>query len=403
LENSARPLVAWIANSLPPYRLYSFRRIINEIPEIEFWSLFTHGPGKSSATLPWKQEYPAEIRPVAFHSGEPVPTSFRLSVACRDWRKGNRIIQWLKQKRVKAVIVAGYNDLARVHVIHWCGRNGIPCFLVADSNILGDRASGLRAMVKSMLLRGLLRNCMGVMPFGSCGKDYFRRYGVGDERMFLVPCESDFSLFQPSDRTLTERLCQTHGLTAARRRLVYGGRLVDVKRVDLILDAFVSLAPDRPNWDLLIVGDGPLRESLRNRIPSELQGRVIWKGFVEEPAMLADLYRCCDVLVLPSDVEPWGIVITEAAAAGLAIIASDRVGAAYDLVQNGVNGILFPAGQSTPLLDALLKVTDEYKIERFRSASPQIFRQWRATADPIQGVRQALTIAGVIGKKSAGS
>jgi hypothetical protein len=60
LENSARPIVAWIANSLPPYRLYSFRRIVNEIPEIEFWSLFTHGPGKSSANLPWKQEYPAE-------------------------------------------------------------------------------------------------------------------------------------------------------------------------------------------------------------------------------------------------------------------------------------------------------------------------------------------------------
>jgi len=184
---------------------------------------------------------------------------------------------------------------------------------------------------------------------------------------------------------------------------MYGGRLVDVKRVDLLIDAFVSLAPDRPNWDLLIIGDGPLREPLRNRIPIELQGRVIWKGFVEEPTMLADLYRCCDVLVLPSDVEPWGIVITEAAAAGLAIIASDKVGAAYDLVQDGVNGILFPASQSAPLLDALLKVTDDYKIERFRSASPQRFRQWRAMADPIQGVRRALTFAGVIGRESAGS
>jgi len=400
---STKPVVAWVSNSLPPYRLYSFRRIIQEIPEIEFWSLFTHGPGQSSANLPWKQEYQDDIRPVAFHSGDPVPKGFRLSAARREWRKGKRMIQWMKQHKVRAVIVAGYNDLGRVRVIRWCGRNGIPCFLVADSNILGDRASGLRAVMKRVLLRSLLRNCTGVMPCGSCGKDYFRRYGVSDERMFLVPYESDFSLFQRSASAEIERLCLTHGLAVSRKRLVYGGRLVDVKRVDLLIDAFVALAPNRPNWDLLIIGDGPLRESLRDRIPSEFQGRILWKGFVEEPSVLADLYRCCDVLVLPSDVEPWGIVITEAAAAGLAIVASDVVGAAYDLVQRGVNGILFTAGQSALLLEALLEVTDEFKIERFRGASPQIFRQWRAAADPIQGLRRALTFAEVINTESPGS
>jgi glycosyltransferase involved in cell wall biosynthesis len=383
--------------------LHNFRRIIKEIPEIEFFCFFTHGPSQSWADLPWEQEYPADIRPVVFHFGEPYPDGFRLSDARLEWRKGKRMIQWLKQHQARAVIVGGYNDLARIRVIRWCGRKRIPCFISGDSNKLGDRPSGVWAIAKRLLLNNLLRSCAGVMPCGSVGKDYFRSYGVDDERMFLMPYESDFSLFQPSDRTLTERLCQTNGLAAARRRLVFGGRLVDVKRVDLLIDAFVALAPVRPNWDLLIIGDGPLRESLRNRVPSELQGRVIWKGFIEEPAMLADLYRCCDALVLPSDLEPWGIVITEAVAAGLAVVASDVVGAAYDLVQQGVNGILFPAGQSAPLLEALLEVTDEHKIEQFRDASPQIFRQWRAAVDPVQGLRKALTFAGVIDRESAGS
>jgi glycosyltransferase involved in cell wall biosynthesis len=401
MSNESRPVVAWIANSLPPYRLYSFRRIVHEIPEVEFWSLFTHGPGKSSANLQWKQDYPSDIRPVVFHAGEPIPQRFLLSTALLEWRKGKRMIQWLKQHQVRAVIVGGYNDLGKIRVIRWCGRKGIPCFISADSNNLGDPPSGFRAAMKRFLLRSLLHSCAGVMPFGSRGKDYFRRYGVTEHQMFLVPCESDFLLFDGTAVARNEHLCQIYGLEASRKRLVYSGRLVDVKRVDLLIDAFVALTASRPNWDLLIIGDGPLRKPLQNRIPAELQSRVQWKGFVEEPALLADLYRCCDALVLPSDVEPWGIVITEAAAAGLAIVASSVVGAAQDLVQHGVNGILFPVGQSAPLLEALFLVTDEHKIDGFRSASPQIFKRWRTAADPIEGLRQALAFAGVIDKQSA--
>src|SRR5439155_26838233 len=99
------------------------------------------------------------------------------------------------------------------------------------------------------------------------------------------------------------------GLPAGRRRLVYAGRLAAVKRIDLLVDAFAALAADRPDWDLLVVGDGPLRDALVGRVPPAIRERVMWTGFVDDQATIGALYHACDVLVLPSDLEPWGVVV----------------------------------------------------------------------------------------------
>jgi glycosyltransferase involved in cell wall biosynthesis len=392
------PTIAWISNSLPPYRLFSFRRLIREIPEIELWSLFTHGPGKSTANLPWKQDYPADIRPVLFHSGEPLARRLNVRTAVSEWNKGGRMIRWLKEHYAQAVIVGGYNDFGRLRVIRWCGRQRIPCFLVADSNIYGDRTRGWKAVLKSRLLKEILQNCTAVLVCGSAGAEYFRKYGLDKARIYIAPYESDFELFKNRDSEKIRQVQQQFGLTPDRRRLVYSGRFVPVKRVDLLIDAFITLAAQRPDWDLVLVGDGPLRESLKARVPSELQSRVQWLGFVEQPEVLASIYHLCDVLVLPSDDEPWGIVVTEAAAAGLAIVASDVVGAAHELVRPGVNGELFPVGDGNRLFNVLSAVTDPDKIDRMREASTQVFQQWRESSDPLPALRRALESANVLGK-----
>src|SRR5262249_12035230 len=157
-------------------------------------------------------------------------------------------------------------------------------------------------------------------PFGTAGAQFFQRYGAVPERIFLRPGEPDYSLIDsitPGDaRAAQERF----GLSPGRRRIVYCGRLARVKRVDLLCDSFVALAAERPEWDLVIVGDGPLLESLKARIPAQLQPRVIWTGFIGDPQQIAAIYRSCDVLALPSEMEPWALVVNEAMAAGLAVV-----------------------------------------------------------------------------------
>jgi len=231
------------------------------------------------------------------------------------------------------------------------------------------------------------------MPCGTLGQAYFEKYGATPERIFFFPCEPDYTLGADVE---PRRL----GLTEGRRRIVYSGRLVPVKRVDLLIDAFASIADERPDWDLLIIGDGPERKTLEARVPSSLQHRVTWTGFLDKQQTIAALYRQSDLLVLPSDFEPWAVVINEAAASGLAMIASDVVGAAAELVRDGVNGRIFPAGNLVALKDALLDVTQGERIDAMKAASAGVLADWQRRGDPITGLRKALEFSGVLPAKT---
>src|SRR6185312_3755335 len=109
------------------------------------------------------------------------------------------------------------------------------------------------------------------------------------------------------------------------RRLLFCARLVPAKRADLALDAFAAIADARPGWDLAVLGDGPLAADLRARVPAGLRERVQWLGFAGDPAAVAAVFRRCDVLLLPSDYEPWAVVVGEACAAGLAVVCTSVV------------------------------------------------------------------------------
>ncbi|CAN5559401.1 hypothetical protein BH10PLA1_BH10PLA1_00830 [soil metagenome] len=374
LELYGRPGLAILANSMTPYRIALHQRLVREMPEISLHSLFTH----AQSNAPWELNPPAEIGPVSFTG------------AGGAWGQGGALIDWLRRNRPRAVIVNGYNDACRLRVLRWCKRHGMPLFLWGDSNIRGDRATGLKSVVKSALVRWAVRQSAGVMPCGSLGKAYFEKYGADPKRVFWMPYEPDYALIRNLPAEKIELARQRFGLTAGRRRIVYSGRLIDIKRVDLLLRAFADIAAERPEWDLVIVGDGPLRQSLAASVSSELASRITWTGFIGEQAMVSAIYRCCDVLAHPPDVEPWALVINEAAAAGLAIVSSDAVGAAAELVRDGVNGRIFPAGDGAALRSALLDVTAVDKIDAYKAASAEVLAAWQRRGDPVNGVRMAL-------------
>ena len=193
-----------------------------------------------------------------------------------------------------------------------------------------------------------------------------------------------------SSRAESEKipLSNHHGQPTGKR-LLFSGRLVNVKRVDVLLDAFVRIAAQRPDWDLVIAGDGPLREELKLRAPSSVRNQIKWLGFLQFDD-LATCYLCCDALVLPSEREPWALVINEAVAAGLPVVATEVSGAAVELVRHGVNGLLVPPGNVHALTNALIQISDPEQNQKFRAAAPTILEQWRVSADPVDGLRQAL-------------
>jgi glycosyltransferase involved in cell wall biosynthesis len=128
------------------------------------------------------------------------------------------------------------------------------------------------------------------------------------------------------------------------------GRLIEQKGIDVLLDAFPAVLQRHPAAHLVVIGDGPLRASLAERaIRQGLGRRVRFAGWIPEarPAMAV-----CDVMVMPSRWEGFGLTALEAMAAARPLVASD-VDALPEIVLDGVTGLLVPPDNASALASAL--------------------------------------------------
>jgi len=130
-------------------------------------------------------------------------------------------------------------------------------------------------------------------------------------------------------------------------------RLEPIKGVNDLVEAFVSLAPERPGLRLVIAGDGPLRDPLRARVAgSGLAGRVVLDGRWRPPRRVLP---ALDLFVLPSHNEGMGRALVEAMAAGLAIVATD-VGGVGEVLEEGRCGVLVPPRDPEALAVAIARL-----------------------------------------------
>lgn len=387
-----RPVVAMIRVVPTPYWMHLHRRIASELPEVDLRVIYTHDVPDQS----WTLDRAGDVNAMSFGTGELWEPKKPWKITIREWKKAGRIITWLRTARVSAVVLAGYSDAGRVRLIESCHRRGWPLFLHGDSNIHGDRVTGLKQRVKHALVRHVVSRCTGVFSFGTAGRKFYARYGAAPEQIFYMPGEPDYSVIERLRPEEFEAARERFSLAPGRRRFVFVGRLIPLKRVGDLLDAFARIAVERPEWDLVIVGDGPLNAELHARVEPGLRERVRWCGFVSELSELGAIYRACDVLVLPSDEDAWALVVNEALAAGLTVVVSDAVGAAEDLVEDRVSGRVFPRGDVGALAGAMLDVSHAERLTSYKAESARVIRNWRERGDPVAGLRRALEWAGVM-------
>ncbi len=399
-EKVAQPDDVIVLTNVPtPYRLALHRRIDREMPEIRLLTIYTHSEADQAWSLEAGAAADEAARVFRFGTGEgdSVNTSSRLGSIAREWAKGGRIAAWLAARTVppKALLLCGYNDPGRLRVLAYCRSAGIPVFLVGDSNIRGDRASGIKAAIKRAVVSRVIAACDGVMPCGACGAEFFKKYGARDERIFQFPYEPDYALIEGLTQPAIDGVARVLGLRPDRHRIVFCGRMIPAKRPDLAIGAFAAIADERPDWDLVMIGAGDGLDAAKARVPERLRGRVLFTGFIGDQTTISAIYRSSDVFVLPSEYEPWGVVINEAVCAGMAVVASNAVGAAVELVRDGESGRLVTPGSLPALAAALRETTESATLAKFKAAAPEALRDWRRRGDPIAGLRAALAIASV--------
>ncbi len=192
--------------------------------------------------------------------------------------------------------------------------------------------------LRSRVVGTLLRRTSRVIAIGSAARRAYERLGARADRIDMVPYCCELGRFDDVDPADICRLKDEQGGMEAMRFL-YSGQMIPRKGVDVLLQAFSRLAKESPVARLILLGDGPQRSTYEESIAVELRSRIHFAGHVAQTDVPA-WFRASDVFVFPSRHDGWGVVINEACAARLPVIATRQTGAAVDLVEDGVSGFL---------------------------------------------------------------
>ena len=170
------------------------------------------------------------------------------------------------------------------------------------------------------------------------------------------------------------------------RTMVALGRLGDEKGFDLLIEAFARVAPHHPTWSLAIFGNGPRRAGLERMVRERgLSARVRLPGFTTRPF---EVLRAADLFVLPSRSEGFPNALCEAMSCGCPVIAADCSSAVREIVRDGLDGVVVPAGDPhalAPAIDRRMASDDERRrlgvravdvVDRF--ALEKAMAQWDA-------------------------
>ena len=211
-------------------------------------------------------------------------------------------------------------------------------------------------LVRKWKLAKLHSSPAPIWGIGEFGVDGYRKEFGARRAYFNLPYFSDLKRFEAIERE-----------EKRERVFLFSGSLIARKGVDLLASAFVRL--DVTNVRLRIVGNGPLRESLMQKL-APVKERVEFVGFKDWEELPRE-YAAADVLCVPSRYDGWGLVIPEGLAAGLPVIATDRMGAALEFVQTGRNGWLIRAGDE----DALLRAMREAAVNELPKGARESVRE----------------------------
>jgi glycosyltransferase involved in cell wall biosynthesis len=245
-----------------------------------------------------------------------------------DYYLTPRVLTELARTRPAAIVSAGFTFPTAYAALYALARR-TPLVIHSDGTSHSEHAI-MRSQRAAR--RVLLRVAAACVANSSPAADRFRELGVADDRLFIAPHSADLGPLR--------RIAERRSYDRAELRLLTAGRLIPRKGIDRLLRALARARAEHPHIRLTVVGSGP--EEARLRLLARelgLDAAVEFRGFVDQPQLPA-CYEQADAFAFPTLRDPFGIVLLEAAASGLPLLASRLGGATGDLVRHGESGLV---------------------------------------------------------------
>lgn len=272
----------------------------------------------------------------------------------------NREIVHVLREGWDAVVIHGYAHANNWLIAATCRLLGIPVLMWADSNLALERhASASKLALKRQVVPLFLKGVTAVLAAGGATRAYFEHYGFDTHAIFIVPCAVDVARFrqtvQGTSAAQLDALRARWRIPHGKRIVMFCGKLAAWKRPLDVLDAVQRL--QRDDVIAVFVGDGEQRAEIERRAGNT----AVVTGFVNQSEIPLAL-SLADVLVLSSEIEPYGMVVAEAQALGVPAVVSEACGChgPESVLLDGVSGFVYPTGNIDQLANRLQRIlTDD--------------------------------------------
>ncbi|HMN24828.1 MAG TPA: glycosyltransferase family 4 protein [Ignavibacteriaceae bacterium] len=335
------------------------------------------------------------------------------------------LIREIEEWNADAVLIIGWNFNSHLKAMRYF-KGKIPVYFRGDSTLLDER-SELKKIARRIFLRWVYSYIDYAFYVGTRNKEYFLAHGLKPEQLIFAPHAIDNERFYDKDGSYRQKALEWRrslGIKDDDFVFLFAGKLEPKKNPMLLLKAFMqlnlsreinpSISPGNSKSHLIFVGNGVLENELKNYItrslslpqskdiiPSSVSSRA--KSRDEDGKLKQDLpdgsqvqldnksddatmqqwnnpsihfldfhnqsampivYRLGNVFVLPSISETWGLAVNEAMACGLPVIVSDKVGCAFDLVEQDENGYIFKSNDEKELMKVMNLCIDKWKNDK---------------------------------------
>jgi glycosyltransferase involved in cell wall biosynthesis len=285
------------------------------------------------------------------HFSYQVLPSWRRRFAGRNLLLNRGLKAAFQQAAPDMILCGGYNYPASWAAMRWATKHRTSFILWVESTEQDFRS---RNWIIEFLKTRFLKCCSAFVVPGKSSFQYVKNYGARDEEIFTAPNAVDTEFFSKKATAVRQDdEIQRQSLQLPPRFFLFVGRLVREKGVFDLLEAYGKLTPElRAAVGLVLVGGGSARADLVRRAGVIKPGQIQFSGFVHREH-LASYYGLAEVFVFPSHTDPWGLVVNEAMACGLPVIASDAAGCTADLIEDNWNGRVIRRGDVAQLASAM--------------------------------------------------
>lgn len=260
------------------------------------------------------------------------------------------VLKYVKDRSFDKIICANFCSPTGMIAIQYMKNHYIPYWLESDGGFAKD-GKGIKEKLKKHFIKG----ADGYLSTGKLHDEYYLTYGAKAEHIVRYPFtslhEKDI-LSAPLNKEEKQRIRDRLAIKE-KKVVVAVGQFIYRKGFDILIRAAEKIDKE---IGIYIIGGEPTKEyiDLRNSFNAK---NVHFEGF-KNKEKLAEYYQASDLFVLPTREDIWGLVINEAMAYGLPIIATDRCVAGLELVENGENGYIVKVGDEISLAERIKQILD---------------------------------------------